>query len=93
MSGKRYSVLNHLRIELLLPVKEEILCAVDFPIWYSSFSYLSLSIRVLKAIVLDPSPDFLATTWQDMIMNLQLNRTVDKRGQHNVFLKVYLIVT
>ena len=26
MSGKRYSVLNHLRIELLLPVKEEILC-------------------------------------------------------------------
>lgn len=68
-------------------------CAVDFPIWYSSFSYLSLSIRVLKAIVLDPSPDFLATTWQDMIMNLQLNRTVDKRGQHNVFLKVYLIVT
>ena len=25
VSGKRYSVLNHLRIELLLPVKEEIL--------------------------------------------------------------------
>jgi len=42
---------------------------------------------------LKASSDIVATTWQDIITNPEIQNMVAKWGQPHVFLKMYVIVT